>query len=166
MGRSFKDMADQLRQVVKSGLPLAYATILEEFGQDAKHDAKENLIGLTAPFQGVTLPETGQAFGPWEEHSPVTPELKAASGGGKGGNPDTYLYDTGEMYGSVEYKVISRSVYLGSNSDHAYDTEYGDPFRHVPSRPFLGPAIIRTAIRRKKIMAQQITAALCGRKVS
>lgn len=161
--KTFAALSSELRTIANSTLPLAYQVICEEFGEEAKKDAKEELIGRIAPFQGVTLPETGDRFPAWAPHAPMTIDLKSLSGGGKGGDPETYLYDTGEMYNSIDYTVTgARIVTLGSDSDHAVDTEYGDPLRNVPARPFLGPAIIRTATKLKPRMGMIIARALCG----
>lgn len=158
---NFKDMADALRRVKKTHLPAAYNQMLNRFGEAAKHDAKENLIGLTSPFPGVTLPQTGDSFGAWDPLSDFTLAKKGESDGGKGGDPHTMLYDTGEMYNSIEYSIQgSQSVTLGSDSDHAVDTELGSPDNRPPARPFLGPAIIRTCMTQRQMMAKAIADAL------
>ena len=146
--KSFKALANELREVQKVVLPETYAVILDRFGIEAMRDAKEDIIGVTSPFQGAVNPWGGKSFGPWAAHSPSTIAIKSQFGRGKGGDPYTYLYDTGEMYESIEYTVTGITmVSVGSNSDHAVKSEYGDGV--IDPRPFLGPAIIRTALKQK-----------------
>lgn len=73
----------------------------------------------------------------------ATIEIKTREGLGKGGDPDTPLWATGEFHDSIQiHKDMNElSVEIGSDVDHVVYSELGTS--KEPPRPVMGPSALR-----------------------
>lgn len=87
---------------------------------------------------GKTIGAVNPKFG-WPPLTAQTIKQKAALKLGKGGDPRTMLYATGEFYHSIKVVVDPKSlaIHLGSTSQHAVYTEFGTV--NQPARPVFRP---------------------------
>lgn len=96
-----------------------------------------NMLGIEIQEQVQNMIGTKQVF--WADLKQSTIDRKSRSGGGKGGDPSTPLYDTGEFQRSIEYKVMNKNVVrIFSDSKSAEYTEFGTA--SMPPRPVFKPA--------------------------
>lgn len=121
--RKLSDLISDIRSEIRE-IPLTNKVVL-------------NLLGEAVQEQVQSMIGTKQIF--WQDLKPSTIDRKSRSGGGKGGDPSTPLYDTGEFQRSIEYKVMNKNtVRISSDSKSAEYTEYGTA--QMPPRPVFKPA--------------------------
>lgn len=113
-------------------MPHVVTEMVEEWATETQKEAKENIIGRTSP-----LPATGE-FPAWEDLLDSTIRAKERAGLGKGGDPYSILYASGDLYESIEKTVEGNHGAVGSDLPYAAVHEYGS--LTVPPRAFLGPA--------------------------
>lgn len=96
-----------------------------------------SVIGFEVKEQVQDMIGTKQIF--WKDLMPDTIDRKRRSGGGKGGDPSSPLWDTGDFQKSVEYQLVGKKkVQIFSEADSARYTEYGTA--NMPPRPVFKPA--------------------------
>lgn len=158
---SFDGLINHLEQVVSTGLPKTYNQILENVGKTTENIAKKEVIGRTTPMPTTAI-GPGQQWQSWPPLRPMTIDIKTRLGLGKGGNPNTMLYATGYMASTIAHTVDrqKKCVHIGTDVDYAFDQEYGDPSKNLPSRPFMAPSVMMAADRLHKKNTQMFNAAL------
>lgn len=133
---------------------------LSDLVADIKNEIREipvtnkfvlNMLGLEVQQQVQSMIGTKQIF--WQDLKQSTIERKSRSGGGKGGDPSTPLYDTGEFQRSIEYRVMSKSVRIFSEDKSAIYHEFGTQFQ--PPRAVFKPAAM--IILKKILGSNQIS---------
>lgn len=157
--KSLEAMANHLEKVVvKQDLPKAYGKMLTEIGKEAHHQAQDLIIGRT-----ILMQKTGP-YPAWTELKQRTIDAKRRAGLGKGGNPQSILFATGNLHDHIglSIDVANSRVILGSNVEYAATHEYGDPSRKIPPRPFLGPALVRAQIELGKKHGEMFCKAIGG----
>lgn len=154
---NFRELADELKRVERN-LPPMFNSVLHIVGEAAAKEAKEKIIGRISPLPAVP------PYNAWLPLKPATVDYKTYKGWGKYGNARSILYATGAMYDSIGYKVRkgARQVAIGTDIQYAAVQEYGGG--HVPPRPFLGPAVVRTAQRLYPRMELIFWRTLCGKR--
>lgn len=132
--RSFGQMAQIFGKLAAGGLKKSMSSTLDTIGEGVKKECQKE-IGEYQPGIGP-YPATAPL-------SPVTLERKARKGHGKGGNPDTPLYATGEYQESIQYMKDTGklSVEIGTNVPYVKFHEVGTS--EMPPRPIFGPATMR-----------------------
>jgi hypothetical protein len=121
--RKLSDLASDIRNEIRE-IPVTNKLVL-------------NMLGMEVQQQVQSMIGTKQIF--WQDLKQSTIDRKSRSGGGKGGDPSTPLYDTGEFQRSIEYKVMNKNmVRISSDSKSAEYTEFGTRFS--PPRPVFKPA--------------------------
>jgi hypothetical protein len=135
------EFAAHLREIRDRRLRLAYISILDMIGSEARDEARDRIIGRIRPLQQVG------PFNAWAPLQDSTVEQKARYGWGKNGNPESMLYATGELADSIGYRVERGRlrVIVGTNDPIGLYQERGT--YRIPPRPFLGPAMIITTTR-------------------
>lgn len=96
--------------------------ILEPLGKREKERTKKRIR------LGKVTPE-GFNWVPW---APATAIQRAR----KGNISTGLLFDTGEMYRSIDYRTENNTFSVGTNVDYAEYQQYGT--EHIPAREFLG----------------------------
>lgn len=97
-------------------------------------------------------------FNAWEPlaHSTVMDRIR------KGYTPFDPLLRTGEMRDSIAVDVTGQTAVIGSDSDIAVWQELGT--KHIPPRPFLGPAAAAAGPKIGHATAAILIAWLCGER--
>ena len=121
-------------QLAAGGYKHNLSPILDLMGSHVKTEVEKE-IGEYQSGIGP-FPDTAQL-------SDVTLERKGREGLGKGGDPDTPLWATGEFHDSIQVHkdVPSLSVEIGSDVDHVVFQEMGAG--NAPPRPVFGPSVLR-----------------------
>lgn len=148
--KTLGQLASQFGQLAAGGYKNNLRPILDLMGSSVKAEVQ---IEIGEYQSGVgPYPATAQL-------ADATLDRKAKSGEGKGGNPDTPLWATGEYHDTIDYAkdVNSLSVEIGSNLDYVKYLELGTA--DMPPRPVFGPATLRAV---PKIMPQIAAAAVVG----
>jgi phage gpG-like protein len=112
--------------------------LLQAIGLLVEGQTKRRLHEGKRSPDGLPWPAWSEAYKLLVEKRQEAAEEKA---GRKSGGPHhTMLEDTGALYGSITSAVDAQAatVEVGSNLVYAATHNYGDPYRHIPQRQFLG----------------------------
>ena len=121
--RKLEDLLADLNQSAME-IPLANKAALTFVGQAIENQVKD-MIG------------TKQSF--WADLKPSTIDRKRRAGWGRGGDPASPLWATGEYQRSVEWRLTgSNAVRISSDLDFVQYLEYGSS--RMPPRPVFLPA--------------------------
>lgn len=94
------------------------------------------VLGFEIAEKAKSMIGTHQIF--WKDLKPSTIDQKSKKGQGKGGDPSSPLYATGDFERSVEYRVLKNKVRIFSKDPTAVFHEYGTAKQ--PPRPVFKPA--------------------------
>lgn len=122
---SLTAFAEHLNTIATGDAPALHAGLVQVANR--VRDAAKAKIG---EYQEESGP-----FPAWEPLAASTLEEKERLGFSP---PDNPLLRTGEMRDSISATVVGRDAIVGSTSDKALWHELGT--KHIPPRPFLGPA--------------------------
>lgn len=146
-------MAAHLLQMAAGGYRHALTPVLDEVGKAVKDEVKKEI--------GTYQPGVGQypATAPLAQS---TLETKAKKGHGKGGNPDTPLWATGDFHDDVNFKsnTATLSVQIGTNKEYIAQHELGNV--HHPPRPVFGPATLRVLPHQMPLLAKAAAMGIAG----
>ncbi len=154
---SWAELTTEFRRI-EHDLPRAKLMMLTGIGTDVVKDIQENILGRITP-----LSATGP-FPAWMPLKSATIERKERYGLGKGGDPNSMLWATGDLARSISYTVRRgrNQVVIGSTSLYAAVHEYGSV--HIPPRPYLGPGLFRQMPKALHKMEKLLHATLVGNK--
>jgi hypothetical protein len=132
--KTLGQLASHFGQLAAGAYKQNLSPILDLIGQAVKTEVQKEI----GEYQG--------AISPFPRTAPLaqaTLDRKADNNWGKGGNPDTPLWATGDYHNSigVAKDVNSLSVEIGSNTPYVKYHELGTG--EMPQRPIFGPATLR-----------------------
>jgi hypothetical protein len=104
---------------------------------------------------GAAVGKVDPSFG-WPPLAVETILAKERAGLGKGGDPFTMLYGTGDFYRSIKVKVSPKdlSIHIGSDVQQAVYTEFGTT--RQPARPVFRPAAAKAVEKFRPIFEAAI----------
>lgn len=150
--QGFKAFQDHLENKVQKVYEDYSRQALDVVGDAIATDARDSL--------GTYQSGIGE-FSSWAKLAPSTIAEKARRGWGKGGNPDTPLYATGQLAASISYAVLNaRRVEIGSNDEKLLWLDLGT--KNMPPRPVLGPAALRTIPKHVGVFGFALAGAISG----
>jgi hypothetical protein len=121
--RKLSDLVSDIRNEIRE-IPLTNKAVL-------------NLLGVAVQEQVQSMIGTKQIF--WQDLKPSTIKRKQSHNGGRNGDASTPLYDMGDFYRSIEYKVVNKNtVRIFSDDKAAEYHEYGTSSQ--APRPVFKPA--------------------------
>jgi len=138
--KTFEEFGNHIKKVIASEAiyKKATLTILGKFIQDAS----KRKFGHYQPDHGL--------FEEWAELKDATQEQRQR----EGYSPNDPLYRSGELMESIEFSVVTNSVFVGSKNPIMAYQELGT--NHIPPRPVLGAAMFENRDKIKKIVAQSV----------